>query len=387
MVILSKTKMKKLLISLMIFSMVAVPFTIQILNTENTSACNTQECREAAAAQNEAIANANANKSSMNLYEAKVQELTQRIAEQEAAIKSTEAEITELKKKIAEGEAKLALQQEALAEMLVNMHFEGDAEPITILAGASSISDLAEKQSRNEVAREQIGVMAAEVKAQKEQLEADKAEVEEKLAQQQEQKRGSEADRAEQQELVRKYKDNMDAYNEQAKAAKEAYNKAYNDWLATLNNTSTSNPYHGSVNTYPWQADCPQKQDWFATSWNGYIIGGLVCECVSYTGWKAYEVFGKVISWGNAYSWDDYARALGYRVDHTPAPNTIGQIDGYPYGHVFWVESVNADGSINITEYNNAYATQLYSGIYRYGDFGAQTISAGAAAKYNYIHF
>ena len=107
---------------------------------------------------------------------------------------------------------------------------------------------------------------------------------------------------------------------------------------------------------------------------------------MSYAGWKAYEAFGKVIAWGNAYSWDDRARAYGYRVDHEPEADSIGQIDGGAYGHVFWVESVNADGSINVTEYNNAYATKLYSGSFHYGDFGARTISAGEVWQYNYIH-
>ena len=93
------------------------------------------------------------------------------------------------------------------------------------------------------------------------------------------------------------------------------------------------------------------------------------------------------IGWGNAYNWDDAARSLGYRVDKSPAAGTIGQVDGGAYGHVFWVESVNGDGSINVTEYNNAYATQLYSGSSHYGDFGARTIPAGEVGYYNYIHF
>ncbi|MDO5451948.1 MAG: CHAP domain-containing protein, partial [Candidatus Saccharibacteria bacterium] len=119
----------------------------------------------------------------------------------------------------------------------------------------------------------------------------------------------------------------------------------------------------------------------------GYAVGGYVCECVSYTGWKAYENYGLYLAWGNAYSWDDYARSAGYRVDNTPAAGTVGQVDGYPYGHVFWVESVNGDGSINVTEYNNAWATYLYTGNMQYGDFGARTIPAGEVGSYNYIHF
>ena len=92
------------------------------------------------------------------------------------------------------------------------------------------------------------------------------------------------------------------------------------------------------------------------------------------------------LAWGNAYSWDDAARSAGYTVDHAPEANTIGQVDGYPYGHVFWVESVNADGSINVTEYNNSYATYLYSGDAHFGDFGSRTIPASDVGYYNYIH-
>ena len=47
----------------------------------------------------------------------------------------------------------------------------------------------------------------------------------------------------------------------------------------------------------------------------------------------------------------------------------------------------NDDGSINVTEYNNAYATQLYSGDSHFGDFGARQIPASEVWRYNYIHF
>lgn len=139
-------------------------------------------------------------------------------------------------------------------------------------------------------------------------------------------------------------------------------------------------------NTYPWQTDCPEKQDAYLTTINGIKVGGYVCECVSYVGWKAFEEYGLYLGWGNAYSWDDRARANGYVVNKTPAEKTIGQVDGGVYGHVFWVEKVNNDGSIDVSEYNNAYATMLLTGYSYYGDFGTRTISASEAKQYNYIH-
>lgn len=385
-----KVKIQKILFGAMILALIITPVFTNIMMMESAEgislACrNSPDCMAAVAKEQEANRNAASASSSASLFQAKVYELNIEIAGRELEIAETEAQVADLTRQITEKEAELLAEQEALAELLINMHFEGDAEPITILAGASSISDLAEKQARTEVVKQQISATAQKIKETKEQLEADKVKVEELLAQQQASKQELVAKRSEQQALVEKYKNDAEAYNAVAKAAKEAQRAA-----ERAEQEAHPERYHGSsyngVNTYPWQADCPHRQDDYGTVWNGYYIGGYVCECVSYAGWKAYEAFGLVIAWGNAYSWDDRARALNYTVDKTPAPDTIGQVDGYPYGHVFWVESVNADGSINVTEYNNAYATKLYSGISRYGDFGARTIPAHEVKNYNYIH-
>lgn len=344
------------------------------------------ECRAAVAKEQEANKNAAAASNSASLFQAKVSELNIQIAGAELAIAETEAQVADLTRQIAETEKKLADEQEALAELLINMHFEGDAEPITILAGASSISDLAEKQTRSEVVKQQISATAAKIKQVKIQLEEDKAKVEALLEEQKAAKASLISMRAEQQALVEKYQNDAAAYEQIAREALEAQRAAEQAEKEAHPELYGGSTYTG-YNTYPWQEDCPGRQDAYGTTINGNYIGGYVCECVSYVGWKAYEAYGVILAWGNANYWDDRARLYGYRVDHTPEAGSIGQIDDRLYGHVWWVESVNADGSINVTEYNNAYATFLYSGIYRYGDFGSRTISASAAAAYNYIHF
>ncbi|MBR3228673.1 CHAP domain-containing protein [Candidatus Saccharibacteria bacterium] len=388
-------KNKKLtIILLIIIVLVAVPIFSVIFNGSKadaiSKACqNSAACRAAVAKEQEANKNAANAARTANAYQAKVSELTAEIAKKEAEIAETEAEVKALKKQIAETEAKLQEEQEALAELLVNMHFESDAEPIQILAGSTSISDLAEKAAREEVVKEQISASATKVKEDKLALEAAKAEVEELLDQQKVARQELVGKRNEQQALVEKYENDAEAYAEVAKAAIEAQREA-----ERAEQEAHPELYHGSAysgaNTYPWQGDCPSRQDAYITYWEDaygwHKIGGYVCECVSYAGWKAYEAYGVAAAWGNAYSWDDGARAAGYTVDKDPAPSTIGQVDGYPYGHVFWVESVNGDGSINVTEYNNSYATYLYSGNSHYGDFGARTIPAGEVWQYNFIH-
>ena len=383
-----KTKNKKFLSIVMVVALLVAPF-VSLKNVGALSkACESSpECVAAAEKEAEANRAAASAASSANAYQIKVSETAAQIASKEAEIAETQANINQLTGQIEKNQAKIEEDREALAELLVNMHFESDAEPIRILAGASSISDLAEKAAREEVAREQINAQATKIKEAKKQLEEDKEQVEANLSQQQAARAELVAKRQERQTLVEKYQNDADAYEEVAKQAREEKQAAEKAWQEAHQSSLSGLAYYSGDNTYPWQADCPSRWDGYMTYIDGAALGGYVCECVSYAAWKVYSAYGLVLAWGNAYSWDDYAWAGGYRVDQTPEAGTVGQVDGYPYGHVFWVEGVNDDGSINVTEYNNSWATYLYSGDMHGGDFGARTIPAGEVSSYNYIHF
>ena len=269
--------------------------------------------------------------------------------------------------------------------------------------GAKRIEKAKKAEEEAKKAEEEARALAeAEAEAKAKAEEALRIEEEERIAVQKAaddekaKKEAEEAARKAEEERIKAEEEAKKAEEEARKAEEEAKKKAEEEARAlaeaeALVQMLHSEQYEGNVyngdDTYPWQADCPDKQDYYLTYMNGSVIGGYVCECVSYAGWKAYEVWGVPISWGNANSWDDRARAdARFYVDNTPAAKTIGQVDGGLYGHVFWVESVNPDGSVNVTEYNNAYATMLYLGVYRFGDFGARTIPASEVEQYNYIH-
>lgn len=82
--------------------------------------------------------------------------------------------------------------------------------------------------------------------------------------------------------------------------------------------------------------------------------------------------------WGNGGSWAYSGAAAGYRVDNIPEYGAVLVQSGSP-GHVAVVESVAADGSIVVSEMNNA----------AYGGFNIvnnRTISAGQASAYKYVH-
>lgn len=70
-------------------------------------------------------------------------------------------------------------------------------------------------------------------------------------------------------------------------------------------------------------------------------------------------------NWGNAYSWDDNARASGWIVSKTPVPGAIAQSDNMSYfGHVAVVESVSADGTM--MEYSDMNGLPGYFGRVRF---------------------
>lgn len=95
------------------------------------------------------------------------------------------------------------------------------------------------------------------------------------------------------------------------------------------------------------------------------------------TQWAWYKRGGNIPStWGNASSWAYSAAAQGYLVNRTPAAGAIFQTSSGWAGHVGYVEAVNPDGSIVVSEMNYGIP---YRAI-------RSTIPASAVGNFNYIH-
>lgn len=80
---------------------------------------------------------------------------------------------------------------------------------------------------------------------------------------------------------------------------------------------------------------------------------------------------------GNANTWAARAAAAGFLVNRTPSAGAIFQTSSGWYGHVGYVEAVNGDGSITVTEMNYGYSPYL---VIR------ATIPASSVGNFNYIH-
>ena len=286
----------------------------------------------------------------------------------------------DLNQQIKETEKKLNDEQEALAELLVNMHFEGDAEPITILAGSKSISDYAEKQAREDVAKQEIAAASERVKQLKENLNTQKTEAEIALKSSEDKRALVVSKQSSQRELQEQYNKSADDASALASYWEEQVKALA--WTPPSNSTGNGSRTWGANNSYPYRYNCPGDN----VRYSAY--GGAVCQCTSYASYKAYEKWGISNTWGgHAYN---YVNAVGYTVpstgvktyvDKNPAANTIAIQLGGAYGHVMWVEGVNADGSINVTEYNVNWPS---IGCYL-GDFCSRN-HVGSAGTY-FLHF
>lgn len=167
------------------------------------------------------------------------------------------------------------------------------------------------------------------------------------------------------------------------------------------NVTSTETPHqvpsysspHGNgtrmtsvINTYPYKDKCPQDN----MSYLAY--NSVVCQAVSYVSWKAEEKWGITNTLSSPVTTSTYLHIADYHIyvpktgvyvyiDNTPASYTIAVLTSDKVDHVMWVESVNGDGSINVSEYS-----VNFPGIgCHYADFCAR--EGISATGLRFVHF
>ena len=381
---------RSLLIGLVLLA-VPVLLSYSAAQVRAVNYCVTEACINAANAEAEAQNKASIATQNADTLEGEVSRLDAEIAVLEAEIAVNEATANDLLGRIKINEAKLDKEQLALAALLSDMHFENNTDAIMILAGSSSISDLAEKQSRRDTVKTQIALAAQEVKNLKAELEKEKAQIDAILASQAAQRAEIANNRARQAQLMNKYRNDSAAYARDAAESRNIKNaeiQAYiAKYVAERGGGVITDP---GLNTYAnalYRAtglSCPDH-NW---RYSGYgftsFRGGYVCECTSYAGYKAYERWGvSIVSWGDAKNWGNSARARGYTVTNYGAAQTSGHgvthtvayITDGTWGHVVWVENDNGDGTINISEYNATYVANF------------SYVTRVNAYKYNYIHF
>ena len=271
----------------------------------------------------------------------------------QAEINLNKAKIDELSSEIAANEAKLAEQSTILGDTLVDMHLDKRTTPLEILASSKNLSDYVDKQAQQATVKEQITLSIHRINELKKKLQEEKIEVEQLLADQENRQQQLTSMRGQQQELLDKTRGQEKTYKELTAKNNEEISRLRAEQIR-LNQSSTGggtvvagDPNRGGYPTYLNNA----RKDSLIDPWGMYNR-----ECVSYAAWKVHQNYGNMPYWGgigNANQWDDNARRIGIPNGKTPKVGAVIIFDIGYYGHAAWVESINDNGTINISEYNH----------------------------------
>lgn len=313
---------------------------------------------------------------------AEVTRLQAEINAVQAKINSNEAEMARLQGQIKAAEDELMKQRALLGDVIRTMYIDGDISTIEMLATSKDLSDFFDKQQYQESVRSKIKTTLDKITKLKLELSSQRDIVQKLLDEQ----------KVLQQQLAsQKFeKDQKLALNQSQQAQINSEMQSNSTKIAELRKKQIEENARlfarsgGGIRTVPDSSGYP---------WAGYRSGNWthagscyygddidpwgLCyrQCVSYAAWKTYKTKGYMpYGFGNANNWDDAARARGISVDASPRAGDIAVSNSGTWGHVMYVESVNANGTITISQYNVSLT----------GTYSEATISASGLS---FIHF
>lgn len=291
----------------------------------------------------------------------------------QAQIDLSQTQYDKLKKEIKENEEKIAENKVALGETIATMYVDDSISPLEMLASSSSIGDYVDKQEYRSTVRDNLNKTIKDIKVLKKKLEEQKVAVERELKNQENQRELLASKEAEQQKLLAETRGKEANYKKIA-AEKQAELSAVQAAQARANcQASGGNWSGGSCNFPSWSggggSGIPGGGGypgmWANAPMNAYVDDwGLYSrQCVSYTAWKVASTgrfvphFGGA---GNANQWPSTVAAYGIESGSTPKAGSVAMMNVGVYGHTMYVESVNGDGTITVSDYNLA-----WDGLYR----------------------
>lgn len=312
------------------------------------------------------------------------------IIQKQIDLKQAEAE--QLAQQIADNEKKIADDQGALGDTIADLYVSNDISPLEMLASSNSIADYVDKQTYRNTIRDSLVDTIATIKSTKKKLEEQKKTVEQVIAEQKFARDALAGKENQQAQLVAQTRGQESAYKnlvnerEGQKLAVQREQQAAIEAAARRAggpvNILPGDPNKGG---YPWEAGCwVDANAWShgGASGDGADPLGYGCrQCVSYTAWKVGQRTGRFpYYWGNANQWPASARASGYSTGSTPRVNAVGVISAGAYGHVVWIEAVNGDGTVDVSQYN-----YYNAGGPGWGNYSKMRVNAATYDTYIYF--
>ena len=274
----------------------------------------------------------------------------------QAQINLNQAKFDQLTSDIKSNEEKLERQKRTLNKTIAQIYANGDTTPIVMLASAKNVGEYITAQEVRNSVRDQMKSAMDQVKKIKAELVAQKTEIEQVLNDQNQQKQVLAAKEAEQANLVAQTRGEEAAYQNmiaikgseisnlraQQAAANAAAAQTYNVQNLAVGAACTSSGYPAIWCDYP--------MDTIVDTWGMYNR-----ECVSYTAWKVAKSGRHMPYWGgrgDAKMWPSSAAQDGIPTGSTPVVGSVAIMYGGAYGHSMYVERINANGSIHVSQFN-----------------------------------
>lgn len=286
-----------------------------------------------------------------------INQLQIQINAMQAALSANQTQQAATQQKITENQNKITQERAYLADDIKTMYTDGQLSTIEELATSKNLSDYVDKQTYRTSVQNKINTTIKEIAALQAQLQKQKAELDVLIASEQQQNAQLATAQTQQQQLLNYNQGQQAAFNQQISANSGRIAQLRQAQIAAnarfIGGGSSGAAGTGSTcgGGYPakW---CEIPQDSVIDSWGMYNR-----ECVSYTAFRVAASGRTMPYWGgsgNANQWVADAQGAGIPVDHSPRVGDVAISLAGAYGHAMYVEGVNADGTINISQYNAA---------------------------------
>jgi surface antigen len=286
-------------------------------------------------------------------YQDAINQLQSQINAVQAAIAANQAQQADLQAQIIQQQQEIDKQKAILGNDIKTSYVSGQLTPVEALATSSNLSDYIDKQEAYALVQDTIQKTMAQIQTLQHSLQVKKAEVDQLLADENAQNDQLGASQAKQNELLAYNQGQQDTFNSQISANSSKIADLRRQQILANSRFSAgavgSGPTCGGGYPARW---CEVAQDSVFDSWGMYNR-----ECVSYTAFKvaASGRYMPAFGWasrGNANQWPAAATDAGIPEDGNPRAGDVAiSMRGF-YGHAMYVDSVNSDGSINISQYN-----------------------------------
>lgn len=284
-------------------------------------------------------------------YQGAINQLQAQINAVQAALYAGIAQQDSLQTQIADAQTKIDQKRKYLGEDIKAMYVDGQLSTIEQLATSKNLSDYVDKEEYRTSVQNKIDATIKEIAAQQVALKKQKAELDVLVESQRQQNAQLASARAEQANLLSYNEGQQAGYNNQISANSSKISALKQAQIAAnarfIGGSAGSGPACGGGYPGKW---CEIAQDSVIDNWGMYNR-----ECVSYTAFRVAASGRNMPYWGgigNANQWDDNADRYGIPNDGNPRAGDVAISNRGFYGHAMYVESVNGNGTINISQYN-----------------------------------